>query len=367
MANAGNDATLTLPVHQATLNGSASHDPDGSINQYTWTKLSGPSQLSMGSAGSVYCALSNLVEGTYTFRLVVTDNYGHTGDDTVKVFVNPAPNIVPVARAGSDTILFFPVSSVVLNGNGSYDPDGAIASFNWVRLSGPGSATLINSTASTPTITGLLPGVHVIQLTVTDNKGKTATDQINITVNTAINRPPVAHAGKDTSITGPSASVYLDATGSKDVDGNIAQYSWKQVTGSPGARIDQPGAAITAVNNLEVGDYEFEITVTDNKGSKAKDTVKVSVMNNFRYEEQLTLYPNPARGIIRVQCISDSMGMTMIRIIDLNGKTISKVIVEKQQFLLLLPINLQELKTGMYFIEVTLNNKKKMISKFVRL
>jgi hypothetical protein len=366
VANAGNDATITLPVNQITLNGSSSIDPDGSINKYMWTKLSGPAQLTMGSAGSVYCAITNLTEGIYIFRLTVTDNYGLSDEDTVHITVQPTPNIPPVAHAGADTILFFPVSSVVLNGNHSYDPDGSIAGYNWVRVSGPGSATLINSTSGTPTVAGLVPGVHILQLTVTDNKGKTATDQMNITVNSALNRPPVAVAGNDTTISVPSSTVVLNAGQSTDVDGSIVTFAWKQVSGPSNAGIDKPALAICLVNGLEVGEYLFEVMVTDNKGAKSRDTIKVSVVNNFRYVEKLSVYPNPATDFIHIQCVSDTMGMTTIQIIDLNGKTVKKVISEKKQFLLKQQVFIHELKKGIYFVEVTLNNKK-MLGKFLRL
>ena len=367
VANAGTDANITLPVNHTTLNGSASNDPDGSINKYIWSKIAGPSQLTMGSAGSVYCGLANLTEGTYVFSLLVTDNYGLTAVDTVQVTVHPAPNVAPVARAGADTILFFPASSVILNGYSSYDTDGSIAGYTWVRVSGPGSATLINSTSATPTVTGLVPGVHIIQLTVTDNKGKAASDQLNITINSALNRPPVAVAGADTSITAPASTVMLDASRSTDIDGSIALYSWKQVSGTTGAVIEKPASSISIGSGLEAGEYEFEITVTDNRGARARDTIRISVVNNFRYQEQLTLYPNPAHESLYVQCVSDTMGITTINIIDLHGKTIKKVIVDKKQFLMKQQIFIHELKKGFYFVEVILNNNKHMIGKFIRL
>jgi hypothetical protein len=354
-------------VHQVTLNGSASIDPDGSINKYNWSKISGPAHGNMGSAGSVYCALTNLTEGIYVFRLIVTDNYGLTDDDTVSVSVHPAPNVTPVAKAGGDTILFFPSSTVLLNGIRSFDPDGTIAGYNWVRITGPGSVTLLNSTSATPTVMGLVPGVHIMQLTVTDNKGKTATDQMSITVNSALNRPPVANAGRDTSISVPSSVAILNATGSSDVDGSITQYSWKQVSGAAGVLMDKPASAITTISELQVGEYEFEITVTDNKGAKDRDTIRIGVVNNFRYQESLMIYPNPAHGQVTISCVSDTLGITTIRILDLHGKPVKKMVVEKKQFLLQQPVFIHELQKGIYFVEVTLNNNKQMIGKFIRL
>jgi hypothetical protein len=89
-ANAGTDKSITLPTNSVTLSGSGS-DADGSISSYSWTKISGPSQFTIGTPSQASTSVSNLVEGTYIFRLTVTDNGGATGSDDVTVVVNPAP------------------------------------------------------------------------------------------------------------------------------------------------------------------------------------------------------------------------------------------------------------------------------------
>ncbi len=57
VANAGTDITITLPVNNTTLNGSASADPDGSIAGYSWTWISGPTQYALGNSGAVSTSL----------------------------------------------------------------------------------------------------------------------------------------------------------------------------------------------------------------------------------------------------------------------------------------------------------------------
>jgi endoglucanase len=49
--------------------------------------VSGPSNASFGSAGSAATTVSGLLQGSYTFRLTVTDNAGafSTGDVTITV------------------------------------------------------------------------------------------------------------------------------------------------------------------------------------------------------------------------------------------------------------------------------------------
>lgn len=106
VANAGADLSITLPSSSVTLNGSGT-DADGTISKYAWTKTAGPNSFTFSNAAIAKPTVSNLVAGTYTFRLTVTDNRGATGFDDVKVVVNnavvtppPADNPPPTGSTG---------------------------------------------------------------------------------------------------------------------------------------------------------------------------------------------------------------------------------------------------------------------------
>jgi len=86
-ANAGTDQSITLPTSSVTLSGSGT-DTDGSITAYAWTKISGGA-ATIVSASSASTSVTGLVEGTYTFRLTVTDDDSETGYDDVQVVVSP--------------------------------------------------------------------------------------------------------------------------------------------------------------------------------------------------------------------------------------------------------------------------------------
>src|ERR1019366_4723358 len=98
-ANAGSDQTITLPVNTITLSGSGS-DADGTVANYIWTQISGPSGYNIVNANSPVTDVSGLVQGVYQFQLQVTDNNGAVGTDIMQVTVNAAVNISPVANAG---------------------------------------------------------------------------------------------------------------------------------------------------------------------------------------------------------------------------------------------------------------------------
>src|SRR5678816_4142432 len=121
------------------------------------------------------------------------------------VTVNAASNQVPTANAGNDINLTLPNNSTTLSGSGS-DVDGTIASYAWSRVSGPTTFNLGSPNAATTTLNNLVQGIYILRLTVTDNKGATATDDVTVMVNAAANQPPAANAGIDIVLTLPANS-----------------------------------------------------------------------------------------------------------------------------------------------------------------
>jgi hypothetical protein len=173
-ANAGADQNVRDPegdgTQPVTLNGSGSSDPDGTIVNYTWRE--GPTTIATGVNPTV-----NFSAGLHTIVLTVTDDDGSTGTDTVIITVTS--NNAPTANAGNDQTVTDSDNSgseiVSLSGDESSDLDGSIVSYVW-REGGTEIATGINPSVS------LSVGVHTIDLTVTDNEGRTGTDSVTITV-----------------------------------------------------------------------------------------------------------------------------------------------------------------------------------------
>jgi len=273
-ANAGADRTLVLPTNSVTLNGSGT-DTDGTITDYQWTFISGPSTGSTGPTDQASLSLSGLTVGIYVFQLTVTDNRGATANDEVKIFVD-AQNLPPVASAGTDKTITLPVNSVAIVGSGS-DTDGTVASYVWEQISGPNTATISNPLVASVTMSGLVQGIYVFSLRVTDNDGDTDTDQVTVTVNPAPpNSPPVANVGTDQEITLPTSSVSVTGSGS-DSDGSIASYAWTQVSGPNTATITPTNQPAVTFSNLIAGSYVFRLTVTDNLGAKGQKDLNVKV------------------------------------------------------------------------------------------
>ncbi len=89
VANSGVAQTITLPTSSVQLSGSGT-DADGTIASYNWTQVAGPSTATLSTPNAALTTASALVQGTYTFRLTVTDNQNSTGSSDVNVTVNGA-------------------------------------------------------------------------------------------------------------------------------------------------------------------------------------------------------------------------------------------------------------------------------------
>lgn len=93
------------------------------------------------------------------------------------------------------------------------------------------------------------------------------------------NLPPVASAGIDQTILLPQDSALLDGSASADSDGRIILYRWTKIYSPSSGLIVQADSSKTIARHLGVGMYQFELTVKDNDGATAKDTVQVVVKN----------------------------------------------------------------------------------------
>ncbi|MGO9533223.1 MAG: PKD domain-containing protein [Syntrophobacteraceae bacterium] len=253
---------------EVTLNGSNSADTVSGIASYKWTQASGP-QVKLLSPSAPICtftAPSTANGELLAFNLEITNNGGAVTSASCLVNVS-ASGQAPLANPGAGQTVQ-PYTNVTLDGSGSSDADGGIASYAWVQIEGPLVAILNANTSHASFVApdpGTLGASLVFQLQVTDYFGLTTRDQCTVNVVNA-DPPPVANAGPDQiAVTG--SSVTLVGSGSYDPVNSTDSYRWKQIRGAP-VTLSNP-AAITPVftapqgSDAQNADLLFMLTVTD--------------------------------------------------------------------------------------------------------
>lgn len=361
VASAGSDQAITLPANSVNLSGSAS-DVDGSVVSYQWSKISGPSSFTIASSAQLQTAINNLIQGVYLFELLVTDNQGAVGRDTVQVTVNPTPNVPPTANAGPDQRIALPTNTVLVSGNGA-DTDGTIVSYVWTKISGP-SCTIGNASSAITFIHALLQGTYLFELKVIDNRGGVGRDTMMVIVDPAPNQPPVANAGNDQVKTIPANSVTLSGSAT-DADGSVVSCQWTKISGPSQFSIINSSSLQTSVNNMEDGEYLFELKATDNSGAVGRDTVKITI-NPAAYSSA-TIYPNPATNTINLRVeAATHRNQTKIKIYDIGGVLVYEEDVLRSQVVWIHQIDVSKLLPGTYLVSVgaDINNTIKL--KFIK-
>lgn len=118
VADAGNGKTITLPTDTVTVTGTGT-DADGKVVAWLWSQVSGPSASTIVNPGSPSTQIKFFAAGTYLFQLMVTDNLGATGVDTVSVIVVP-PSIKTLTLQPDNNTNEYSVT--VLGGSNSTGP-----------------------------------------------------------------------------------------------------------------------------------------------------------------------------------------------------------------------------------------------------
>lgn len=236
-----------------SFDGSRSTGADGVISGYSWGFGDGATAAG-ATAKHAYASA-----GTFTVTLEVADAAGLSSTDTTSVAVRPPDaNQPPVARAGAD-LRVDQDAPAALDGSASSDPDGTIAVYSWDFGDG--------ETALGAQVRHVFPslGENRVTLTVTDDAGQAASDEVLVTVN----------ARPEAVVTGPrtvriNANAAFDGGASVDPDGMIVAWRWtfdgRTFTG-PKATFVWPSA----------GEHQVTLEVTDDLGATGTATLAVQV------------------------------------------------------------------------------------------
>lgn len=184
--------------------------------------------------------------------------------------VTPPSNDAPTADAGG------PYEGIVgeatsLDGTGSTDPDGEVASYAWVVEDG--EPTELSGTS--PAYTCSVAGTFDVRLTVTDDDGAEGSGDTSIEC-VDPNLPPVAEAGGPYTV-GVGDEVTLVGSDSSDPDGSIAAWDWTIDDGGP---TELSGEAVEYVC-AAAGTLDVTLLITDDAGATDEDTTVLECVANL--------------------------------------------------------------------------------------
>jgi len=161
-------ANVTSGIEPLTVQFTGSGtDRDGQIISYHWDFGDGKTS-SQQNPSHTYTS-----NGTYTATLTVTDNQGGTRANSIPITVQC--NNPPAASASVNTTSGTPPLTVQFTGSGT-DLDGQVVSYHWDF--GDGSTSTQQSLSHIYTSNG----TYIVTLTVTDDKGKTGTKSLTISI-----------------------------------------------------------------------------------------------------------------------------------------------------------------------------------------
>lgn len=208
--------------------------------------------------------------------------HGHNGSPSINYSVDnlravsQVINTAPVAEAGPNQSIQHIGSTVQLNGTQSYDNDGDPINYQWsfYTLPSGSSAILSGAKTATPTFVADVHGTYIVRLGVGDKWSRGGSDTVTISFE---NVKPLANAGNSLS-SDIFQTVYLNGSGSTDVNGDALTYQWTLASAPQGsaAAIANPTAMSTTLIPDKEGIYVVQLVVND--GFEASEPSSIQII-----------------------------------------------------------------------------------------
>jgi hypothetical protein len=309
---------ITLPTNSVTLNGNGTANNGGSIINHQWTKFSGPAGGTITTPGNYSTTVTGLVEGTYVFRLTVTQNDNQTASADVTVTVNP-----------------------VAGGNGKTIP-GKIEAEAWDAKSGPQYAVATSDAGGGQQIVGMINGSW---LDYNVNVLQTGSYTVNFRVATTQNNVQLQVKSGATVL----GTINIPNTGGWDTWQTVALNNIALTAGQQTIRIQQISNESCNFNwtNWVFGAPPIApLMVTATKQS-AGNEAKISNL-------QVSVLPNPTSSYFNLRVQTKSMEQVTVRILDIAGRQVQQLKGSPEQSMRFG----DNIVNGTYFVEVRQGTEK---------
>lgn len=319
VVNAGTDKSLLLPLNSVSLTGSAT-DADGTIASYSWTKVSGPLNI-FSSTTSSSTTVSNLVAGTYVFRLTVVDNSGNTTYDDVNVVVSASIAKPPSSTKDINVYLFNLSTSFVNTEWNGWNINN--------RKSNITSGALKYADGTASSVTALLTQSESVALNNYTQSGMAPVEVLKSTSYSGLGRSLII-SGLSTSKT-YTISLYASRSANSSNTTNFTINS-SEVTINTYNNIDNK-AVFTGIKSNSSGVIEIKIfksgtfsylngftlseeaTVT----ASAQQMSATEITNITQKASAVQIFPNPVQDKFVLKVMNDLKGNVSVNIYDVQG------------------------------------------------
>lgn len=339
VANAGENIVVLIPEETATLDGSLSNDDDNQIIDYSWEQVYGPSVIDFSNQSSIDPIISNLVEGIYKIKLVVSDGEFFSAD-FVLIIVSSTSNLAPTVMidSPSSNSSYYHGSEISIEATAT-DLDGTIDLIEFfdsdIKI-GEDSSFPFSFIWNSASI-----GAHIIKAHATDNGGLTSVSTpIYIEVTEApscIGGPANGHYSYEFSDDSDNPTITFIP--SENHVGNPTCILYYSTGGTP------PGYNVTPnvpyqINGNEGEQIQFYYTYSYNgleqNTSQNLHTYIIGSCSSLNKKENPTLpeffsfqtYPNPFNPLINIKYALKEDSFVRLQIYDIKGRIIKTLINE---------------------------------------
>lgn len=165
------------------------------------------------------------------------------------------------------------------------------------------------------------------------------------------NKKPIVNTGRDIRIKVRKEPLHIIGD-FFDSDGEISKVNWKQTAGTP-LTLNDTGSESLKISGLTTGTFEFELTVTDNKGAQSSDKVSLEItgVSATPSVNQLVLINGKTNAEIGNLSEGQIINRTTLNLSEINIKAITSEGVASVRFSVNTDQNTRSQNNGPYFIK----------------
>ena len=185
---------------------------------------------------------------------------------------------------------------------------------------------------------------------------------------TAITVEVSGSGAPDVVIDGPNVVSLGNGGNAAFADMTSGASSWEWDFGNGQTSTDQNASTIYT----ETGTYTVVLKVTASNGCVTYGTHEVEVVQTSSAftpafdPESVVLFPNPAKEVVNLGFTTDAPADMQIQLVDMLGRQVQTLQIGQQASGAMLPVDVQELPSGVYFLQINSKGTLYWTGKFIK-